>query len=66
MAVTREEFNEWKQLPVTQKLLRQIQEDVDKMKNILVHVGSDDLKEIQGRCKASMNLLNIEYEDLFE
>jgi hypothetical protein len=65
MAVTREEFEEWKQLAVTQRLLKQIQKDVEEMKVLLIHTDSEDLKELQGRCKASMNLLLVEYEDLF-
>lgn len=66
MAVTRDEFDEWKQLPVTQRLMKQIHNDVEKMKELLIHVGAEDLQELQGRCKASMNLLLVEYEDLYE
>jgi hypothetical protein len=65
MAVTREEFDQWKEHPVTKRLLRQIQIDVDNMKDMLTDVGLEDLRELQGRCKASVNLLLVEYEDLF-
>ena len=66
MSVTREEFEEWKQLAVTKKLMSQIKKDIDNMKDMLTDVGPDDLKELQGRCKASQNLLLVDYEDLFE
>lgn len=66
MSITREEFDEWKQLAVTKKLMSRIKIDVDLMKDMLTEVSLDDLKELQGRCKASQNLLNVEYEDLFE
>jgi hypothetical protein len=66
MAVTREEFDEWQQLAVTKRLMGQIQADVDRMKDLLIYTDAEDLSEIQGRCKASLNLLNLEYKDLFE
>lgn len=66
MVVTEQEFEEWKQLPVTKKLMDQIKQDVERMKDLLIFVDTLDLQELQGRCKASLNLLNVEYKDLFE
>lgn len=66
MAVTREVFDDWRQHPVTKKLMAQINEDVEKMKSLLVFVEPENLQGLQGRCAASINLLSVEYEDLFE
>lgn len=66
MVVTRDEFLEWKQLPVTRKLMEQISKDVETMKFMLVSVSQEDLPSLQGRCTASINMLGVEYEDLFE
>jgi len=66
MAVTRNEFDEWKQHPVTRKLLDQISKDVETMKFMLVSVSQEDLPALQGRCTASINMLGVEYEDLFD
>lgn len=66
MVVTPSEFNEWRENPVTRKLMNQIQKDVDNMKDLLIHVDEENLKELQGRCKASINLLLVEYGDLFD
>jgi len=66
MAVTRQEFEEWKQHPVTKKLMDQISKDVEQMKNLLVFVEPENLQGLQGRCAASTNLLLVDYEDLFD
>lgn len=66
MVVTRSEFDEWKQHPVTKKLMDQIRKDVEQMKELLIFVEPDDLKALQGRCAASTNLLLVDYEDLFD
>lgn len=64
IGITPEEFNNWLELPVTKSLKNQIRRDIDNMKEMLVDVGFDDLKELQGRIRASINLLNVEYGDL--
>ncbi len=64
MAVTKEEFEEWKKHPVTITLLGKIKLDVAYMKDILVESSFSEIKEIQGRIKASSRLLEITYEDL--
>jgi hypothetical protein len=66
MVVTREEFLEWLELPVTKRLRAQIKKDIDHMQLMLVTVDKEDLQELQGRVKASINLLALEYEDLYE
>lgn len=64
IGVTPEEFNDWLELPATKALKKQIKQDIENMKEMLVDVGFDDLKELQGRIRASINLLNVEYGDL--
>ena len=66
MAVTRQDFEEWKQHPVTKRLMDQIQKDVNQMKDLLVFVEAENLQTLQGRCAASTNLLLVDYEDLFD
>ena len=65
-ALTREEFEEWLKHPATVQLKKQIRKDVDNMQSMLLSCDEADLKGIQGRCLASINLLNVEYEDLYE
>jgi DNA-binding transcriptional regulator GbsR (MarR family) len=65
-AVTEQEFQEWLAHPITVQLKKQIRKDVTDMQEMLMHIGEEDLKELQGRCKASINLLNVEYGDLYE
>jgi hypothetical protein len=36
------------------------------MKEMLVFVDKEDLPELQGRCKVVQNLLEVQYEDLYE
>lgn len=64
--VTQQEFDDWLELPVTKQLKKQIRKDIENMKEMLIDAGFDDLKELQGRVKASVNLLNVEYNDLYE
>ena len=66
MVVTREEFESWKEHGVTKALMSQIGKDVSLMKDLLMDVSKEDLGELQGRCKASTNLLLVSYEDLFD
>lgn len=66
MAVTRSEFDEWKQHPVTKKLMDQIRKDVEQMKELLIFVEPENLQGLQGRCAASTNLLLVDYGDLFD
>lgn len=67
MAVlTREEFERWREDAITKKLMQIIQRDIDNMKNMLVGADLEDVKELQGRCRACDNLVKIEYEDLYE
>jgi len=65
-AVTREEFQEWLEHPVTVQLKKQIRKDISDMQDLLLTIGEEDLKEIQGRCKAAINLLEMDYESLYE
>lgn len=63
--ITKEEFEEWIKHPVTERLMGKIKSDVEYMKNILIEAGFSDIKEIQGRIKASQRLLEITYEDMY-
>lgn len=65
-AVTREDFISWNTSPVTKRLKDQIKKDIDNMYEILLHSELDEVKELQGRIKASKNLIDVEYEDLYE
>jgi L-2-hydroxyglutarate oxidase LhgO len=65
-AVTREEFQGWLEHPVTVQLKKQIKKDFENMQAMLLSCDEEDLKELQGRCKAALNLLDMEYESLYE
>jgi DNA polymerase elongation subunit (family B) len=65
--VSEEEFLEWTQNPVTQRLMDQLLQDREEMKERLANnaVESTERDEVVGRCKAVALLLNIEYGDLY-
>ena len=65
-AVSREEFADWLEHPVTLQMKKQIRKDISDMQDLLLTIGEEDLKEIQGRCKAAINLIDMVYEDLYE
>ena len=62
--LTPQEFLEWKELSVTKALMSRLKKDLVYLKDLLTGVSLDDLQNLQGRCKAIENLLNVEYEDL--
>lgn len=64
--VTEQEFDEWQQNSVTIALKAQIKKDIQLMQDMLLTVEEDDLKQLQGRCLACINLLDVRYGDLFE
>ena len=65
-AVTREEFAEWQEHPVTKQMKAQIRKDLSDMQDLMLDIAPEDLKELQGRCKAAINLVTLQYEDLYE
>ena len=65
-AITREEFLDWQENSVTKALKARIRKDIVYMQELLVESDLDSIKELQGRCKASKNLLEVEYGDLYE
>lgn len=65
-AVTRQEFAEWLEHPVTIQMKKQIRKDIENLKEMLLNVSEEDLAQLQGRCAAAINLVNMEYEDLYE
>lgn len=67
MAVlTKSEFQNWLENPVTKALKARIKKDIMFMQEMLIEAELEDVKGLQGRCKASINLLDVSYEDLFE
>lgn len=66
MQVSQNEFDEWLENPVTKALKDRIRKDILFMQELLVEVGKDGLEELQGRIKASRNLLEVSREDLYE
>ena len=66
MVVTQEEFDNWLESPVTKALKDQIKRDIQRMQDMLIDVDFDNLRELQGRIKASVNLLTVSREDLYE
>ena len=65
-AVTREEFQDWLESPVTLQMKKQIKKDVENMQMMLLSCDAEDLKELQGRCKAALALIDMEYESLYD
>ena len=64
--VSPDNFEEWKHHPVTKRLMKQLREDRETMKEGLVNSSFDDESEVKGRCRAIAIILNLEYEDMFE
>ena len=64
--VTREEFEEWKQSPVTQRLMKMLLADRESMKEGLINNAFGEEMEVKGRCRAIAVILTLDYEDLFE
>jgi DNA-binding transcriptional regulator GbsR (MarR family) len=63
--ITEEEFHSWKDSIVTKRLKERIKEDVEYLQNMLL--SSDDIesvKELQGRIKSCINLLEVDFEAL--
>lgn len=65
-AISREEYDEWKEHPVTVALFRIIQKDLGHMQDLLIEVDLQDVAELQGRCKTCRNLLDMDYESLYD
>jgi aminoglycoside phosphotransferase len=64
--VSQDNFDEWKQHPVTKRLMKMLSTDREAMKEGLVNNAFDDEQEVKGRCRAIALILNLDYEDLFE
>jgi len=64
--VTTETFEEWKNHPVTRKLMRMLQADREAMKEGLINNAFEDEQEVKGRCRAIAIVMTLQYEDLFE
>jgi hypothetical protein len=65
--VTKQEFFEWKQHPVTEQVFRQIAERITQIKEELMaqvaHVSQLELAEKAGAGKAFQHILDIDYEE---
>jgi hypothetical protein len=64
--VSPENFEEWKHHPVTQKLMKQLKQDRETMKEGLISSSYEDESEVKGRCRAIGIILDLEYGDMFE
>jgi hypothetical protein len=64
--ITLESFEEWSHHPVTRRLMKQLSQDREAMKEGLINSSFDNEEEVKGRCRAIAIILNLEYEDLFE
>lgn len=64
--VSASNFDEWKNHPVTKRLMKSLSNDREAMKEGLVNGSFEDEAEVKGRCRAIAIILNLEYEDLFE
>lgn len=65
MVVTKEEFLEWRQNPITQKLMQALQRERQEMLEMVVY-GCAEPEQVKGRIKAIDSFLGAEYADLFE
>lgn len=66
MQVSQSEFDEWLENSVTKALKERIRKDISYMQDLLIEVDKEGLEELQGRIKASRNLLEVSREDLYE
>ena len=64
--VTLDDFQAWKQDPVTKRLMAAIRADREQMKEGLVNNAFDNEEGVKGRCQVIAVILDIEYEDLFQ
>ena len=64
--VTEEEFQEWLEHPVTLQMKKQIRKDISDMQDMMLNIDPEDLQQLQGRCKAAINLLEMDYQSLYE
>jgi hypothetical protein len=64
--VTKEEFEEWKTSSVTQKFLRTLDSERERMKEGLVNGNFEQEAMVKGRCQAIALILDVTYEDLYE
>lgn len=64
--VTEEEFEEWKQNPVTVKLFKVLKNEREGMKEGLIYDTFENPEEVKGRCRAIAQLLDLSYEDLYD
>ena len=62
---TEEDFNDWKQHPCTQRLMKMLLADREEMKEGLINNAFSEEMEVKGRCRAIAVLLNLEYTDLY-
>ena len=64
--VNPESFEEWKNHPVTSRLMKMLSSEREAMKEGLVTNAYDNESEVKGRCAAIAVLLTLEYVDLFQ
>lgn len=63
--VTRDEFDEWMQHPVTIALKKVLKEERETMKEGMLHDNYLNVDAVKGMCLAMQNVIDLEYEGLF-
>ena len=64
--MTQEDFEGWKQHPVTRKLFERMSEERLDMMEGIINDNFEHPEEVKGRCKAINNILGMTYEDLYD
>jgi hypothetical protein len=64
--VTPEEFDYWRASDITKALFKKLEAEREEIKENLVYNAYENADVVKGMCIAIKNLINIEYEDLFE
>lgn len=66
MQPTLEEFQEWRQHPVTKAFLKSLHNAREELKEGLATGAFENVPDVQGRCSVVANILSMNYEDMVE
>jgi ferredoxin-fold anticodon binding domain-containing protein len=64
--MTEEEFGRWRQLDITKKLFSKLSEEAIEKSEGLVWNSYDDPEIVKGYIRAYRNIVNMEFNDLYE
>lgn len=64
--MTEEEFGNWRQHPVTKMLFSRLQKEVQEKMEGIVKDNYEDPQIVKGYIRAYLNIVNMEYTDLYE